>query len=47
MTNSSTPDYFEGIITGETGSLTGMKGTVSGEIRKQVGVPVPIILHLM
>lgn len=47
MTNSSTPDYFEGIITGGTGSLTGMKGTVSGEIWKQVGMPVPIILHLM
>lgn len=47
MTNSSTPDYFEGIITGGTGSLTGMKGTVSGEIPNQIGVPVRIILHLM
>lgn len=47
MTNSSTPDYFEGIIIGGTGSLTGMKGTVSGEIWEQAGVPVPVILHLM
>jgi hypothetical protein len=45
MTNSTTPDFFEGIINGGTGSLVRCKGTVSGNIPQNVGVPVPVTLH--
>ena len=45
MTNSTTPDFFEGIINGGTGSLVGYPGTVSGNIPQSVGVPVPVTLH--
>ena len=45
MTNSTTPDFFEGIIIGGTGSLVGYEGTVRGNIPQRVGVPVSVILH--
>ena len=45
MSNSTTPDFFEGIIIGGTGSLVGFKGTVSGYLPQEVGVPVPLTLH--
>jgi hypothetical protein len=45
MTNSTTPHFFEGIINGGTGSLVRYKGTVSGNLPQNVGVPVPVTLH--
>ena len=43
MTNASEPDYFEGIITGGTGSLVSAEGTASGRILQE---SISITLHL-